>query len=83
MTSKTKYLHWSEAGGPNECEHGYAEGIPCPNCDANPRIQELCAENERLRAALGVHHPYMGDDVYCRDCQIQGRELPGRVLDSD
>lgn len=38
------YLHWSQAGGPNECEHGYAEGIPCPKCDANPRIIELRAE---------------------------------------
>ena len=49
--TKPEYLHWSQAGGPNECEHGYAEGIPCPNCDANPRVQELRAENERLRAA--------------------------------
>ena len=45
--TKPEYLHWSEAGGQNECEHGYAEGIPCPNCDANPRIQELRAEVER------------------------------------
>lgn len=28
------YLPWAEAGGPNECTHGYAEGIPCPKCDA-------------------------------------------------
>lgn len=28
-----KYLPWAEAGGPDECEHGYAAGIPCPKCD--------------------------------------------------
>jgi hypothetical protein len=28
-----KYLDWASAGGPNECEHGYAKGIPCPRCD--------------------------------------------------
>ena len=27
------YLPWAQAGGPNECAHGYAEGIPCPRCD--------------------------------------------------
>lgn len=43
------YLHWSEAGGPNECEHGYAEGIPCPDCDGNPKQIALKAEIERLK----------------------------------
>jgi len=28
-----KYLPWSNAGGPNECAHGRADGIPCPECD--------------------------------------------------
>lgn len=28
------YVHWSTAGGPNECAHGRAEGIACPECDA-------------------------------------------------
>jgi predicted RNase H-like nuclease (RuvC/YqgF family) len=50
--SDKQYLHWSQAGGPNECEHGYAEGIPCPNCDANPRIVELRAEIERRKQAF-------------------------------
>ncbi len=27
------YLRWELAGGPNECSHGYASGIPCPQCD--------------------------------------------------
>jgi hypothetical protein len=51
-SAKTEYLHWSQAGGPNECEHGYAEGIPCPNCDANPRIVELRAEKASLELLL-------------------------------
>ena len=25
-------MDWGNAGGPNECRHGYAEGIPCPEC---------------------------------------------------
>ena len=29
-----KYVSWGNAGGPNECEHGRADGIPCPTCDA-------------------------------------------------
>lgn len=31
------YLRWEYAGGPNECAHGYAEGIACPRCDAAGR----------------------------------------------
>lgn len=27
------YLRWELAGGPNECAHGYAARIPCPQCD--------------------------------------------------
>jgi len=27
------HFHWSNAGGENECKHGYAAGIPCPQCD--------------------------------------------------
>jgi len=29
-----KYLPWEQAGGPEECQHGVAAGIPCRNCDA-------------------------------------------------
>jgi hypothetical protein len=28
-----RYIPWANAGGPNECKHGYAAGIPCPDCD--------------------------------------------------
>lgn len=31
-----KMIPWATAGGPNECAHGYAEGIPCPTC--NPKL---------------------------------------------
>lgn len=27
-----KYIPWQNAGGPNECAHGYAASIPCPDC---------------------------------------------------
>lgn len=36
-----KYLDWTNAGGPNECLHGYADGIPFRKCDI-----------ETVRAAL-------------------------------
>jgi len=28
-----QYKPWTDAGGPNECKHGRAEGIPCYECD--------------------------------------------------
>jgi hypothetical protein len=31
-TNEKSYIPWANAGGPNECEHGYAAGIPCPKC---------------------------------------------------
>lgn len=27
-----RLIPWSDAGGPNECQHGYAAGISCPTC---------------------------------------------------
>jgi hypothetical protein len=27
------YIDWPRAGGPNECKHGFAAGIPCRECD--------------------------------------------------
>ena len=28
----TRFLPWTDAGGPNECKHGYAAAVPCPDC---------------------------------------------------
>jgi hypothetical protein len=41
-----QYHAWSVSGGPNECEHGYHETIPCPACD-------LATLNEALAAKEG------------------------------
>lgn len=30
---KGGYLMWGNVGGPDECAHGRASGIPCPLCD--------------------------------------------------
>lgn len=46
------YLSWSEAGGPNQCEHGYAFGIPCPRCDKNPIVIALRAERAELQGQI-------------------------------
>jgi hypothetical protein len=41
---------WANSGGPDECEHGYAKGIPCPKCDSKllsealHKIATLCHE---------------------------------------
>ena len=29
------------AGGPNECKHGYADGIPCPKCDQEKPAEKV------------------------------------------
>lgn len=34
------YVRWAYAGGPDECKHGHAAGIPCPRCDAASRVGE-------------------------------------------
>lgn len=33
LNGSVPYEKWGTAGGPDECEHGYAAGIPCPSCD--------------------------------------------------
>lgn len=53
-----KYLPWTDAGGPNECSHGYAEGIPCPHCD------QACACHPSARGQESS-----GDEIpNCREC---------------
>jgi len=29
------YIPWENAGGPDECAHGRAAGVPCPECQAD------------------------------------------------
>ena len=54
--SDAKYLTWAEAGGPNECAHGYARGLPCPRCDARTAAEvaaaAVAAERGRIVALL-------------------------------
>ena len=33
-TGTYAYLPWADSGGPDECAHGRAAGIACPECDA-------------------------------------------------
>jgi hypothetical protein len=40
-----KYLAWTNAGGPYECKHGVAGGIPCNTCDRD-YILALAREKE-------------------------------------
>ena len=39
-----RFIEWANAGGPNECSHGYAAGIPCPSC--TPRIHWVIVGGE-------------------------------------
>lgn len=50
----SEYTEWSKAGGPNECKHGYAEGIPCQQCDENKRrqIEDLKIFQEKIKPLL-------------------------------
>jgi hypothetical protein len=32
---ENRYPQWAMSGGVNECKHGFAEGIPCRECDAD------------------------------------------------
>jgi hypothetical protein len=37
------YIPWANAGGPDECAHGRAKGIACPECDrAVPECGDMC-----------------------------------------
>jgi chromosome segregation ATPase len=63
--TKPEYLHWSQAGGPNECEHGYAEGIPCPNCDA---------EWQEIHVTLTVTEAELREKYAARLAEIEGLE---------
>lgn len=41
------YIHWSNAGGDDECSHGFAKGIPCPACDGITLERALTGTNEK------------------------------------
>jgi len=55
-----KYLDWGHAGGPNECRHGYAEGISCPSCDA--------AEKAAKEVVAQAAEPAQGEPAFCGVC---------------
>jgi len=48
-----KYIPWQNAGGPNECKHGYASGIPCPDC--NPSLGWVIVGGESGPGARPMH----------------------------
>lgn len=48
-----RFISWHSAGGPNECKHGYAAGIPCPDC--TPRIHWVIVGGESGRGARPMH----------------------------
>jgi len=54
------YVPWDQAGGPEECAHGYAEGLACPECDRETvramgsRYHEPSA-TELVAVVLGSH----------------------------
>lgn len=39
---------WMNAGGPNECKHGYAAGVPCVKCDSAGVAADLPAALDAL-----------------------------------
>jgi hypothetical protein len=76
------YLKWAYAGGPNECRHGYAAGIPCPDCDAanagasEKRLTEI-EHSVRLFRRMMPQMPHIADVVesLCRELRAAEAEL--------
>ena len=50
-----KYIDWDMAGGPNQCAHGYAEGIACKECD-----------RQKWSAYLTSRHPAKPETKECK-----------------
>lgn len=48
-----RFIPWANAGGPNECSHGYAAGIPCPDC--TPRLHWVIGGGESGPDARPTH----------------------------
>lgn len=46
MCREGVYMNWHNAGGPNECIHGYADGIPCAECDYAFALEVLKPKSE-------------------------------------
>lgn len=42
----TVYTGWEMAGGPDECRHGIAKGIPCRSCDFDVLKAALAANGK-------------------------------------
>jgi len=66
-----KYVDWASAGGPDECSHGYAAGIPCPHCDAMHSAATVF-DGEPVAVVLPE-----GTYAYqCEDCHPTQSETP-------
>jgi hypothetical protein len=48
-----EFVPWQSAGGPNECPHGYAAGIPCPTCSTVESDESFEASEAILKARGG------------------------------
>lgn len=69
-----EYIAWTGAGGPDECGHGFAAGVPCPDCDratldAWVKSRTLASAVEQLQAAqfspMGDNHHNAAKCPYC------------------
>lgn len=58
-----RYIPWANAGGPNECKHGYAAGIPCPDC-----YREKAAEPKREAGEVCERCKAFGHTTPCIGC---------------
>lgn len=57
MRQTKKYLPWANAGGPNECKHGYAAGIPCPDCDEIAKAEQPPSGEQPAKVEFGEGLP--------------------------
>lgn len=51
LATDYKYLDWQSAGGPKQCAHGIAAGIPCRACDVLLLVRYGRAESALIPGA--------------------------------
>ena len=69
-------LPWANAGGPNECVHGYAEGIKCPRCAIAPSPAPVQSQRDDVDSCTGCGE----EERNCKCASVQSAEpVQGRA----
>lgn len=79
-----RFVPWANAGGPDECCHGYAAGVPCPDC--TPRLDWVIVGGESGPHSRPCEVAWVRSIV--AQCQAAGvacfvKQLGSHVVDSE